>query len=134
MPETGRRDLVVRPNAPWVHTIDYEGFDFTGATFSAQFRDRKNGGNLRADLGTVASVGTEGITLTGVTETDGIPTSHLSMRLNEATTEGWITSPSVESEAGEDGTIYWQLQITPSGGVKFNALEGEVTVKAGAHE
>lgn len=127
MPQTGRLDLTANRWEPFVHTIDFEGFNFTGASFAMQVRDRRDGGFLRADLATVGSVGSEGVTLTGVTTEDGIPTSHISIRINEATMEAM----EVATEEGDDGEIWWDLQITPSGGVKYRALEGVFTVHAG---
>lgn len=132
--DVGRRDLVAPRWEPFVEVFDFVGFNFGAATFLAQVRDRKDGGFLRADLSTVGSVGAEGITIVDVTFDDGVPTTRVSMRINEATMEAMGT-PYVAAgatEAGEDGAIWWGMQIIPSGAVKFSALEGIFTVKAGA--
>src|SRR3546814_3327444 len=44
------------------------------------------------------------------------------------------SSDLAATEAGDDAKIWWDLHITPSGGVKFVALEGPFTVKAGVTE
>lgn len=118
---------------PLVDTIDVVGVDLTGATFKMQVRDRKDGGTVRSDLATVGSVGTEGVTLVGVTTVDGAPVSQISFRINEATMEAMPDSAD-GLEAGEDVPLYWDMHITPSGGVKFVAFAGEFTVKAGVTE
>lgn len=127
MPSTGQLNLAANRWEPFVYTIDFEGLDLTGATFAMQVRDRKDGGFVRADLSTVTSVGTEGVTLAGVTTADGLTTSSISIRINEPTMEAM----GVAREIGADGVVWWDMQITPSGGVKYRALEGTFTVKAG---
>lgn len=127
-PKTGQLNLTANRWEPFIYTIDFEGFDYTGATFAMQVRAVKDsGGTPLVSLGTVGSVGTEGITITGVTTTDGVPTTGISIRINEATVEG-LPEPA---ELGDDVTLYYDLQITPSGGNKYRALEGAFVVHAG---
>lgn len=127
--KTGRRDLVANRWEPFIHTIDFVGVDWTGATFLMQVRAEKNAsGAALVDLSTVGSVATEGITITGVTtDADAVPTTSISIRINEATVEG-IALPTPPDG---DYALAYDLQITPSGGNKFRALEGKFTVKAG---
>lgn len=126
--QTGRRDLKANRWEPFVHTIDFEGVDWTGATFLMQVRaTRDAGGAALVDLATVGSVGTEGVAIIGVTTTDGVPTTSISIRVNEATMEG-LPEPGA---LGDDIDLYWDMQVTPSGGTKQRALEGKFTVKAG---
>jgi hypothetical protein len=128
MPSTGRRDLVANRWEPFVHTIDFEGFNFTGATFIMQVRLMRDApGSPLVDLGTVGGVGTEGITLTGVATVNGASVSSVSIRINEATVEGLPAA----GEIGDDLDLFYDLQITPAGGVKYRALEGAFTVHAG---
>lgn len=128
MPSTGRLDLVANRWEPFVHTIDFEGFDFTGAIFAMQVRlTRDATGDPLVNLSTVGGVGTEGVTITGVATVTGLTTSSISIRINEPTVEG-LPFPS---ERGEDSALYWDMQITPSGGVKYRALEGKFIVHAG---
>lgn len=136
-PSTGWCDLAANRWEPFVNVFRFEGRDFTGATFAAEVRDRKDGGFARASLATVSSVGAEGIKLVSVateaidfggeTGVLDVPVSTLSLRINEATMEAM----AVAREAGDDGTIWWDMQVTPAGGVKYRALEGIFTVRAG---
>lgn len=134
---TVRRDLVANRWEPFVHVVRFEGVSYAGASFAAEVRDRKDGGFARATLATVGGVGTEGITIVstanedidfgGDTGVQNVPVTTVSMRINEPTVEAMAVAP----EAGDDGVIWWDMQITPSGGVKFRPLEGTFTIKAG---
>lgn len=127
-PKTGQLPLAANRWEPFVYTIDFPGFDYSAATFIAQVRAIKDSsGTALVDLSTVPSAGTEGINIVGVTTTDDIPTTSISIRINEATIEA-LPEPA---ELGEDVTLYWDMQITPSGGNKYRALEGTFTVRAG---
>src|SRR3546814_9180001 len=77
-----------------------------------------DGGFVRADMT---------VTLASVTTDEGVPTSTVDLEIPEATMEAMDAA----TEAGDDAKIWWDLHITPSGGVKFVALEGPFTVKAG---
>jgi hypothetical protein len=135
--------LVANRWEPFVHVFRFEGQGLTGATFAAEVRDRKDGGFARAVLATVGSAGTEGITLVSVANEDvdfggdigvvNVPVSTVSMRINEPTMEAMGTAhlAAGAAEVGDDGSIWWDMQITPAGGVKYRALEGQFTVKAG---
>lgn len=129
MPSTGRRDLVANRWEPFVHTIDFEGFNLTGATFAMHVRlVRDAPGAPLVNLSTVTTANTEGIRLTGVsTSAAGLPVSSVYIRINEPNVEALPAA----TELGEDATLYWDLQITPSGGDKYRALEGTFTVRAG---
>ena len=141
---TGRRDLVANRWEPFVHVFRYEGQDLTGATIIGSVRDRRDGGFERVALATVGSVATEGFTIVSVANEDidfggdvgvvNVPVSTISMRINEATMEamGTATLAAGAQEAGDDGNIWWDKQITPTGGVKYRSLEGTFTLKAGA--
>ena len=140
---TGRRDLVANRWEPFVHVIRFEGQDLTGATIIGSVRDRKDGGFERVALATVGSVATEGFTIVSVADEEidfgddiglvTVPVSTISMRINEATMEamGTATLAAGAQEDGDDGSIWWDMQITPSGGVKYRALEGTFVPKAG---
>lgn len=150
---TGTLALAANRWTPFVHTIAFLGYDLTGADFAMQIRDYRDGGAERADLATVGGVGIEGITLVyagtatvavhiaagrleaipdGYAEDDDLTLTLLSIRLNEPTVEGMpFAGVDGEGEVGEDLDLYWDLLITPAGGVKFRALEGVFTIKAG---
>jgi hypothetical protein len=129
--------LVANRWEPFVHVFRFEGQDLTGATFAAEVRDRKDGGFVRASLANVESVGAQGLTLVSVVQEDinfggdvgvlNVPVSTVSMRINEPVVEAM----NVAAEAGEDGAVFWDMQINPVGGVKYRVLEGTFTIKAG---
>ncbi|QAY77931.1 hypothetical protein [Sphingosinicella sp. BN140058] len=128
MPSTGRRDLVANRWEPFVHTIDFEGLDLTGAAFKLQVRLYPDApGAPLVDLATVGSAGTQGVRLLGVETGAGLPISHVSIRINEPVVEG-LPSPA---EIGRDTDLYYDLQITPVGSDKFRVIEGKFTVHAG---
>ena len=104
------------------------GVDLTGASYKMQVRDRKDGGFVRADLATVTSGSAEGVRLIDVVTTDSVPTSRLGIRINETTMEAM----SAATEAGNDGLVWWDIHITPSGGSKFVAAAGRFTIMAGS--
>jgi hypothetical protein len=125
---TGRRDYRANRWEPFVRRIHFEGYDFTGATFLAQVRAVKDSdGAALIDLATVGGVGTQGIAIVGVTTADGVPTTEINLRVNEATMEAIAKAVPL----GDDYPLWWDLQITPSGGDKFRALEGKFIVAAG---
>lgn len=128
-PKTGTLDLNANRWAPFVYTIDFQGYDYSAAAFAMQVRLVKDAaGTPLVSLSTVASSSTEGVAMTGVdTDANGVPTTHISIRINETTIDG-LPEPS---ELGDDVVLYYDLQITPSGGDKYRSLEGMFTVKAG---
>src|SRR3546814_8487398 len=119
--DTGRLPLAANRWTPFAYSVAFIGYDFTGATFKAQVRDRKGGGFVRADMT---------VTLASVTTDEGVPTSTVDLEIPEAPMEAMDAA----TEAGDDAKIWWDLHITPSGGVTFVAREGPLTVKAGGTE
>lgn len=146
---------------PFVRTLSFVGHDWTGATFAMQVRDRRDGGSLRADLATVAaSPSAEGVALLyGGTDTvanhvaagrltsaiystrnpqtgadyvagDSVAVSQVRIRIDEATMEAMPFG----SEVGTDRELYWDLHVTPFGGVKDLYARGSFTVRAGVTE
>lgn len=141
---------------PFVRSFSMIGYDFTGATFAAQVRDRKDGGALRADLGTVTT-SAQGVRLifggtntvanhitsnhltsdiynlvninTGVkyVAADNVVLSYLRITINEATMEAMPFGTDI----GDDKLLYWDLHITPSGGTKDLYVAGDFLVRAG---
>lgn len=112
---------------PFIATLTFVGIDLTAAVMKAQVRDRKDGGAVRADLATVTLANTEGLRLLSAGTVDGVMTSVVYMRVNEATMEAM----PLGAEIGDDLDLYWDLQVTPSGGVKGVYLYGPFIVRAG---
>lgn len=127
MQRPGRLPLEGDRWTAFVRTLTFQGADWTGATFAMQVRDRKDGGFLRADLGTVASASAEGVRLISAGLVDGVMTSVVGIRINETTME----DIDAATEAGEDADIWWDMHITPSGGVKQKYLYGPFKIRAG---
>lgn len=131
---------------PFVYDIDMVGLDLTGATFKAEVRDRKNGGNIRVTLDTEVT-DIEGIRLIEVATADaddvaayaaegitialGTSISRVRIRIDEATMEAMDVAED-KGTPGEDGFAYWDMHITPAGGDKFVAFAERFTVLAGA--
>lgn len=108
-------------HTPSVKSFLFE-YDLTSATCQMQVRQLPDAtGTPLIDL-TNAAVGSEGILLTTVS---GQTT--MTIQINEATIEGL---PSA-AEVGTDLVLYYDLQITPSGGIKSVWLRGMFTVRAG---
>lgn len=131
---------------PFVYDIDMVGLDLTGATFASEVRDRKNGGNVRATLATVASE-IEGIRLLEVATADaddvtayaaegitialGTSITRIRIRIAEATMEAMDLAED-NGTPGEDASAFWDMHITPSGGDKYLAFAGRFYIIAGA--
>lgn len=137
---------------PFIETIPVLEEDFTGAIFKMQVRDRKDGGTVRADLATVGSMASEGVTLVyagtdtvaahiaasrldqedadalGLAGTDNLTMSVLGIRINETTMEA-MPEPA---EIGDDLPLVYDIHITPSGGNKDLWFGGVFTVRAGS--
>lgn len=132
---------------PFLRALVFLGIDFTDAVFKLQVRDRKDGGAVRADLATVTSAA-EGVRLlygdtdtianhitagrleevpSGYVSGDSVELSQVTFRINESTMEAM----PLGTEAGDDLEIFWDLHVTPTGGVKEVYLEGPFTVRAG---
>jgi hypothetical protein len=151
MQQPGRLPLGGDRWTPLTRTIRFLRLDFTGAVFKMQVRDRKDGGMLRADLGTVVSSSAEGVRLIyggtatvsahiaagrldeapdGMAGDDNLALSLVGIRINESTMEAMTPA----AEIGDDATAWWDLHITPSGSLKDLYLHGPFTIRAGATE
>ena len=106
-------------------TIVIDGLDLTGATFRLEVRDRRNGGQLRAGLDTVASGAAEGVRIVDVDTSGELPVTTLGIRINETSMEAMP-----ETEPGENQVLWWGMHITPSGSPKFLAYDSTFTVEA----
>lgn len=127
MLKPGNLPLSADRQTPFVCTLTFQGIDLTDAVMKAQVRDRKDGGTVRADLALVTMANTEGLRLLSAGAVDGVMTSLVYLRINEATMEAMPFG----TEIGDDLGLWWDMHITPSGGVKENYLHGAFTVRAG---
>lgn len=115
-------------SAAFVDTIVIDGEDLTDAVFRLEVRDRRDGGELRAGLDTVASAGAEGVRVVSVDTSGDLPVTTLGIRINETTMEA-MPGEADGLDPGEDVTIWWGMHIT-DGGLKFLAFDGPFTVEA----
>lgn len=113
---------------PFETEITLSGVDLTDAVFAMQVRERENGGNLEADLGTVTAEDTEGVRLVSVQQAGGVYFSKIGIFIAEATMEAMSTGPEIDSDA----VLYYDLHITPDGETKRVYLHGTFTNRAGA--
>jgi hypothetical protein len=113
---------------PFIRTLSFRGIDLTGATLRAQVRSTRDVvASPLVDLQTVGSANTEGLRLLSAGLVDGVMTSVIYMRINEATMEGLPAA----AEPGDDLRLWWDMHITPAGGVKQRYLWGEFILLAG---
>ena len=132
-----------------IRTMAFVDFDFTDAEFSAQVRAVPDvSGTPLVDLATVGSAASEGVRLIyagsatvtahmaagrlpevppGMEGSTVVTVSQLGIRINETTMEG-LPFPG---EYGDDKLLYWDLHITPSGGIKDKYAGGQFVVRAG---
>lgn len=107
-------------------TATIRNVDLTGATFLLEIRDRRDGGALRASLGTASSAAEEGVRVASVDTSGALPVTALSILINETTMEAMPASP----DPGTDYDIWWGMHITPAGGIKFLAFDAKFTLVA----
>ncbi len=148
MTEAAKLSLSGGRFVPFVKTLAVLGLNLTGATFAAQWRDRRDGGFVRATLGTVTSE-VEGIRLVDVITVDadlsaaltavglpidvGEPISRIRIRMTDAT----MTAMDVAADSGlpgEDGTLFWDMHVTVPGGDTTLFFKGKTIIEAGATE
>src|SRR3546814_19849610 len=109
--DTGRLPLAANRWTPFAYSVAFIGYDFTGATFKAQVRDRKDGGFVRADMT---------VTLASATTDEGVPTSNVDLEIHEATMEAMDAATA----AGDDAKTWRDLEIKASGGVQMGGVGG----------
>ena len=134
---------------PFVHTIEYQGDDLTGADFRMQIRLTYDApGTPLFDKGAVATAAEEGIRLVyggtatvaahiaagrigdipdGMQTTDSLSLSIIAIQIAEATMEGM----PFPGERGDNAPLYYDMHVTPFGGVKQVWFRGPFIVRAG---
>lgn len=124
----GHLDLTVQRWTPFVYQIDFEGLDFTGATMAMQARLYRDAPGAPLISLVNAAANAEGLSVT-VTNVDGVPTSHVQIRINETTAEGLLLNAGAP---GDDVKIVHDLHITGGGLPKTRWVEGSLIIRAGA--
>lgn len=124
----GRLELLAQRWTPFVYVIDFEGYDFTGATFLSHLRlYRDAAGDPLVALENAAS-NAQGVSVS-VATVGGQPVSSVQLRINETTLESLLLSAA---GAGKDVAVVWDLHITGGGLPKTRWLEGDFIIRAGA--
>jgi hypothetical protein len=113
---------------PFIDVTDFEGFDYSAATFVLEVRAyRDKPGAALVAIGN-ATAGAQGVSVS-VATTDGIPTSSVKIQINETTIEGLaFTSPR-----GGNLVLQYALDIAGGGHVKTRRMQGDFVVEASAN-
>jgi hypothetical protein len=122
-----RGDLTAYRWAPFDETIPFEGVDFTGGTFAMEVRAYRDS---PASLLTLAMANPQGISVT-VATSNGLPTSNVRIRINEATIEALLPFPASGVEPGQSVDLVYDLVITTSALGKRRWLEGAFIIQPG---
>lgn len=124
----GKLDLVAQRWTPFVYVIDFEGYDFSAATFLSHIRLYRDapGDPLIALVNAISSA--EGVSVS-VATSGGVTTSSVQLRVNETTLESLLLG---SAGAGKDVELVWDIHITGGGLPKTRWLEGKFTIRAGA--
>ena len=127
----GNLPLSIQRNTPYLpDTIDFEGYDFSAATFAMQVRSRRGAtGDPLISL-TNQTAGTEGLSVT-TSESEGVTTSHLQIQIDEATIDAVLPASTNGQKAGTDVVLYYDLVITDAATGKHRWIEGTFTIFEG---
>lgn len=94
---------------PCVRTIFFEGLDLTGVTLAMELRlNPETPGPASIALGMGATANAEGLRLVGVSNTSGVPTSQVVLRINETTMKDASKVP-YSGELGSASTLAYDL-------------------------
>ncbi len=154
MIQAGTRDIAADRFVECSRTLAIIGEDLTGATFAMQVRARKDGGAIHATLTTVGlnPPDQEGVALIyggtdtianhiaegrlpevppGYAASDTVALSLLAITIAKPTMVAMPPAPI----AGNDVTsLWWDMQITPTGSVADVWFKGRFSVLAGVNE
>lgn len=123
----GHHDLLLLRWQPFKYTIDFVGYNFTGATFLAEFRTFRDAPNPALISLSNATSPSQGISVS-VATVGGIPTSTVEIRIDETTIEGLpFTNPR-----GAGFGLVWDLVIIGGGLPKSRWIEGNALVHGGS--
>jgi hypothetical protein len=121
-------DLRANRGVPFVYIVDFEGFDYSAASFVMEARAYRDAPSSLISLAGPVNAAAQGISVS-VTTSDGVPTSTVQIRINETTIEGLAyTSPR-----GGDLRLQYALDITGGGHGKARRMQGAFIVEASAN-
>lgn len=123
----GTLPLVAQRWTPFAYTIDFAGIDFTGATMSMHVRLYADAPGEPIIALANASPSSQGLSV-AVATADGVPTSTVQIRINEATLEAVLLNAGL---AGAPVKLAYDMHITGGGFEKTRWLEGDFTIRPG---
>lgn len=111
---------------PLDYVFEFRGIDLTDAVMAAQVRQKAdNPGDPEIDLADGVSAGVTGLRLISVETVEGQPYSRVGMFVEE---DDMADLPAA-AEVGDTLTWYWDLKITPDGGVTARYLAGAFLIE-----
>jgi hypothetical protein len=127
----GTLPLVVQRGTPFVYRIDFPGLDLSEAGLAAQVRlYRDQPGAPLINLAK-AQAQAEGLSVTVVSDNEGVPTSTLQIRINETTIENTLPFPNNGTEPNDRVDLVWDLHLTISPVGKRRWIEGPFIITPG---
>lgn len=127
----GKNDIRANRWQPFIYTVEFPGFDFTGATMEMQIRAYPDAqGDPLVSLENAIS-SAQGLSVSVVADADDVPTSTVQIRINETTIEGLIAPPIGFGECNNNVTLAYDLVITGGGYPKTRWMEGAFVIHAG---
>lgn len=128
MMAAGRLSVLANRWQPNFITLDFVGYDFTGAAFKSQVRAYRDAPNPALITLENATAGTQGISCVVTVDDEDVPTSALTLQFDETTIEALpFTNPK-----GTDLELVWDLTIDPADSEKLRWLEGPFIVHGGS--
>lgn len=125
----GTLNLTAQRWSPFFHSIAFVGYDFTAGVFAAHFRLLRDAAGDPLIALANAAEGSQGMSLIVTTDDDDVPTSVLTLQIDEATLEPLLLNAG---KAGEDRSIVWDLHITGVDLPKARWLQGSFIIAAGS--
>lgn len=126
----GKLDFIAYRNAPFVRTVAFVGYDFTGDTTAKMEVRGHRGATGTADFSlTVQTAGTQGLSWS-VATAGGVTTSTLTIYITEANIDALLPWPANGQKAGTDVVRVHDLVIG-SGLTKARWYEGAFTIREG---
>jgi hypothetical protein len=127
----GTLPLTVQRGTPFVYRIDFPDYDLTTAGLAAQVRLYRDQPGAPLISLTAAQPLAQGLSVTVLTDDDGVPTSTLQIRINETTIEDLLPFPVNGLEPAEPVVLAWDLHLTISPVGKRRWIEGPFTISPG---
>lgn len=126
----GTLNFDILRNQPFLDTIRFRGYDFTGATMAMQFRQyRAAEGSPLISL-VNATAGSQGLSVVVTTE-DGVTISTVTIQIDEATVDAVLPWPANGQKFNTDVTTYHDLKITGGGLTKQRWVQGIAMIREG---